>query len=109
MLGVIFIRVVFGLKKTKYFWRVSVKDSVKKGGAKSDFSIARSFTTWNVTPTTPLLPVTLGMTGRFAILSYAGITNTGPSSIIGDAGVSPLAGSYMTGFGTPNMVGTMSS
>jgi hypothetical protein len=99
---------VTGLKNsTKYYWRVSVKDSMANGGAKSDFSAARSFTTWNVTPTTPLLPVTLGMTGGFAILSYAGITNTGPSVITGNVGVSPLAGSYMTGFGTPNVVGTI--
>jgi hypothetical protein len=86
---------------------VSVKDSVKNGGLKSNFSVVRSFTTWNITPTTPLLPVTLGLTGGFAILSYAGITNTGPSVITGDVGVSPLAGSYMTGFGTPNVVGTI--
>ena len=99
---------ITGLKNaTKYYWRVSVKDSVQNGGTLSPYSTIRSFTTWNVTPTTPLLPVTLGMTGRFAILSYAGITNTGPSVITGDVGVSPLAGSYMTGFGTPNVVGTM--
>jgi hypothetical protein len=99
---------ITGLKNaTKYYWRVSVKDSVKNGGATSAFSAARNFTTWNVTPTTPLLPVTLGSTGRFAILSYAGITNTGPTIITGDIGVSPLAASYMTGLGTLNVVGTM--
>src|ERR1035437_583023 len=59
------------------------------------------------TSTTPLLPVTLGLTGGFAILSYAGITNTGPTIITGDVGVSPLAASYMSGFGTPNVVGTI--
>jgi predicted acyltransferase (DUF342 family) len=97
---------VTGLKNsTKYYWRVSVKDSIKNGGAKSAYSTIRSFTTWNVTPTTPLLPVTLGLTGGFAILSYAGISSTGPTSITGNVGVSPLAASYMTGFGTPNVVG----
>jgi hypothetical protein len=97
---------VTGLKNsTKYYWRVSVKDSMKNGGANSAYSTIRSFTTWNVTPTTPLLPVTLGLTGGFAILSYAGVTNTGPTSITGNVGVSPLAASYMTGFGTPNVVG----
>ncbi len=102
------INTVTGLKNaTKYYWRVSVKDSMKNGGARSQFSIVRSFTTWNVTPTTPLLPVTLGLSGGFAILSYAGITNTGPTVITGNVGVSPLAGSYMTGFGAPNVVGTM--
>jgi len=99
---------ITGLKNSvTYFWRVSVRDSAKNGGLKSAFSTARKFTTWNITPTTPLLPVTLGMTGGFAILSYAGITNTGPSVITGNVGVSPLAGSYMTGFGTPNVVGTI--
>jgi type VI secretion system secreted protein VgrG len=99
---------ITGLKNaTTYYWRVSVKDSAKNGVGTSAYSTVRSFTTWNVTPTTPLLPVTLGMTDRFAILSYAGITNTGPTSIIGDVGVSPLAASYMTGFGTPNIVGTI--
>jgi predicted acyltransferase (DUF342 family) len=100
--------VIAGLKNaTKYYWRVSVKDSAKNGGGTSAYSTARSFTTWNSTPTTPLLPVTLGLTGGFAILSYAGITNTGPSIITGNVGVSPLAGTYMTGFGTPNVVGTI--
>jgi hypothetical protein len=99
---------VTGLRNaTTYYWRVGVRDSVKAGGTKSPFSSARSFTTWNATPVTPLLPVTLGMTGGFALLSYAGITNTGPTVITGNVGVSPLAGSYMTGFGTPNVVGTI--
>ena len=99
---------VTGLKNaTKYYWRVSVRDSAKNGGTLSSYSTIRSFTTWNVTPTTPLLPVTLGLTGGFAILSYAGITNTGPSIITGNVGVSPLAAASMVGFGTPNVVGTI--
>jgi len=99
---------ITGLRNaTKYYWRVSVRDSAKNGGAQSAYSTIRSFTTWNTTPTTPLLPVTLGLTGGFAILSYGGITNTGPSSITGNVGVSPLAASYMTGFGTSNVVGTI--
>jgi hypothetical protein len=53
------------------------------------------------------LPVNLGLTGGFAILSYAGITNTGPTIITGNVGVSPLTGSSMTGFGMPNIVGTI--
>ena len=99
---------ITGLKNaTKYYWRVSVRDSVKNGGALSAYSTVRSFTTWNTTPTTSLLPVTLGLTGGFAILSYGGITNTGASIITGNVGVSPLAASYMTGFGKPNVVGTI--
>ena len=99
---------LLGLRNaTKYYWRVSVKDSASAGGATSAYSTVRDFTTWNSTPTTPLLPVTLGLTGGFAILSYAGVTNTGPSVITGDVGVSPLAGSSMSGFGTSNVVGTI--
>jgi hypothetical protein len=99
---------ITGLRNaTKYYWRVSVKDSANAGGATSAYSTIRSFTTWNSTPTTPLLPVTLGSTNGFAILSYAGITNTGPTSITGDVGVSPLAGSYMIGFDPSNVVGTI--
>jgi hypothetical protein len=100
--------IITGLRNaTQYYWHVSVKANAENGGGTSAYSTIRSFTTWNFTPTTPLLPVTLGLTGRFAILSYAGITNTGPTSITGDVGVSPLAASYMTGFGTPNVVGTI--
>jgi len=100
--------VIAGLKNaTKYYWRVSVKDSLAHGGGTSAYSTIRSFTTWNTTPVTALLPVTLGLTGGFAILSYAGITNTGATIITGNVGVSPLAGSYMSGFGTPNVVGTI--
>ncbi len=52
-------------------------------------------------------PVTLGLTDGFAILSYAGITNTGPTSIIGDVGASPITGASMTGFETVALVGTI--
>jgi hypothetical protein len=99
---------IAGMKNaTKYYWRVSVQDSAKNGGSLSAYSTIWSFTTWNFTQTTPLLPVNLGMTNGFAILSYAGITNTGPTIINGNVGVSPLAGSYMSGFGTPNVVGNI--
>ena len=98
---------ISGLRNaTKYYWRVSVKDSATNG-VTSDYSTIHSFTTWDATPTTPLLPVTLGSTDGFAILSYAGITNIDPTSITGDIGVSPLAGSYMTGFDPSNVVGTI--
>ncbi|MBU2447643.1 MAG: DUF3494 domain-containing protein [Bacteroidetes bacterium] len=60
-----------------------------------------------VNVSTSPLPVTLGLTGRFAILSYAGITNTGPTSITGDVGASPITGASMTGFETVALVGTI--
>src|SRR6185503_11236867 len=43
--------------------------------------------------------VNLGTAGNFVILSKAGISTTGTTSIFGDAGVSPIAGTAMTGFG----------
>ncbi|MCK9401572.1 MAG: ice-binding family protein [Bacteroidales bacterium] len=54
-----------------------------------------------------LLPVTLGLTDGFAILSYAGITNTGPTTITGDVGASPITGASMTGFETVTIDGTI--
>ena len=64
-------------------------------------------------PTTPNPPVTppigtapkgpanvnLGSAGDFTILTKAGITTTGITSIAGDIGVSPAAATSMTGFG----------
>ena len=52
-------------------------------------------------------PVALGSTGGFAILSYAGITNTGLTAITGDVGASPITGASMTGFETVALVGTI--
>jgi hypothetical protein len=43
--------------------------------------------------------VDLGSASNYAILTKAGISTTGTTSIIGDIGVSPAAATYMTGFG----------
>ena len=51
-------------------------------------------------------PVNLGLADGFAILSYAGITNTGPTSITGNLGASPITGAALTGFETAALVGT---
>lgn len=45
------------------------------------------------------LPVNLGAAGHFSVLAGPTITNTGPSQVIGDMGVSP--GSAVTGFDGP--------
>jgi len=51
--------------------------------------------------------VNLGSAGGYAILSKAGISTTGTTSIVGDIGVSPAAATYITGFGlTLNSSGT---
>lgn len=57
--------------------------------------------TANFTPLAAVGPtaVNLGTAGDFAILSKAGISTTGVTSIAGDIGVSPIAATAMTGFG----------
>lgn len=57
--------------------------------------------TANFTALPPVGPtaVNLGTAGDFAILSKAGISTTGVTSITGDIGVSPIAATAMTGFG----------
>ena len=44
-------------------------------------------------------PVNLGSAANFTILAKTGISTTGPTSIIGDIGLSPAAASFITGFG----------
>jgi hypothetical protein len=44
-------------------------------------------------------PVLLGASGRYAILAKSTVTNEPTSVILGDLGLSPAAGSYVTGFG----------
>jgi hypothetical protein len=43
--------------------------------------------------------ITLATSSEFALLSKAGVTTTGLTSITGDMGVSPIASTAMTGFG----------
>jgi len=43
--------------------------------------------------------VNLGTAGNYVILSKTGVSTTGPTSIVGDIGLSPAAATYITGFG----------
>ena len=43
--------------------------------------------------------VNLGTAGNFVILAKSGISATGTTLVVGDIGVSPVAASYITGFG----------
>ena len=45
------------------------------------------------------MAVNLFSAGNFTILSKAGVTTTGVTSVLGNIGVSPIAASAMTGFG----------
>jgi|UniRef100_UPI0037848DC5 outer membrane autotransporter protein len=49
-------------------------------------------------------PVLLGQASNFGVLAGSGITNTGPTTIIGDVGYLPT--STITGFGTVTLTGT---
>jgi hypothetical protein len=55
----------------------------------------------------PIEPVNLGSTARFAILSASLITNNPISAVTGDVGLSPAAGSAITGFGLSEVTGTI--
>ena len=57
-----------------------------------------SFSTGATVPLGPGI-VNLGTAGNFAILTKAGISTTGVTSVIGDIGVSPAAATAITGFG----------
>jgi hypothetical protein len=74
---------------TPYYWRVLASDD----GGPGSYSTPFSFTTWASIPSPGPLPVTLGKTAMFAILSYAGITDVPTSAVTGDVGASPIAGS----------------
>lgn len=58
--------------------------------------------TWNFTtvassPTGPAA-VDLGTAGNYVILAKSGISTTGATTVLGDVGLSPAAGSFITGF-----------
>ncbi|MDZ7606470.1 MAG: ice-binding family protein [Cyclobacteriaceae bacterium] len=55
-----------------------------------------SFTTGGTTAT--LVPIDLGAAGNYVILAKTAINNSPTSVITGDAGISPAAETYMTGF-----------
>ena len=46
----------------------------------------------------PLATVPLGFAANYSILSKAGISTTGTTAIVGPIGVSPIAGTAITGF-----------
>ena len=99
--------IITGLVKfTQYYWRVSATKT-GGGGGTSPYSTIWSFTTQNSVPTTYPLPIALGATARFAVLSTTGVTNTGATSITGDVGASPIGGAAITGFGTVALTGTI--
>ncbi len=74
--------------------KIGVKD-LAGNSLEDDYDF--SFTTGTTTAVGPS-PVILGTAGDFVILSKAGISNTGNTSIVGSIGVSPAAATYLTGF-----------
>ena len=51
--------------------------------------------------------VELGTAGGFAVLAGSGISNTGPTTIIGNVGLSPTTGAAITGFPPALVTGTV--
>jgi len=51
--------------------------------------------------------VSLGTANSFAVLAYSAISNTGNSVIVGDVGLSPTSGSFITGFPPAVLTGSI--
>lgn len=68
-----------------------------------------SFTTGSTIAAGPD-PVELGTAGSYVLLAKAGVSTTGATAIVGDIGLSPAAGSSITGFSeTLDATGTFST
>lgn len=52
-------------------------------------------------------PINLGSTAKFAVLAGSLVSNIPSSAITGDIGLSPAAGSKITGFGSTEVTGTI--
>lgn len=82
-------------------------------GAKSTKGVAlKSKTEWDFTTggsTEPLDVVNLGTSANYVILAKTAINNNPTSAITGDLGISPAAGSYITGFAKTDDTGFATS
>ncbi|MEX2602907.1 MAG: ice-binding family protein, partial [Gracilimonas sp.] len=89
---------------TAYYWRVSATNV----DGTSDFSTQRIFTVWESAPTSPD-SVNLGTAGNYVLLAKTAISTVPASAITGDVGISPAAGTYITGFNLTDATGYATS
>lgn len=82
-------------------------------GAKSAQGVALSDNTeWDFTTAgseQPIASVDLGTAGNYVILAKSAINNNPTSAVTGDLGLSPAAGSFITGFALTNNTGYATS
>ncbi|MDO9275603.1 MAG: ice-binding family protein [Lutibacter sp.] len=62
-------------------------------------NITANFTLITTGGLCPSPAVDLGLAGNYAVLAESAISTTGVTSVTGDMGISPLAASFITGFG----------
>lgn len=70
----------------------------------SDFSSQQMFTVWESTTNSPAI-VNLGTAGNFVLLAKTATSTVPASAITGDVGISPAAGTYITGFNLTDAIG----
>ena len=99
-------------------WTDNVTNAVVSSNATYEFVLTKDTAlVANFTQTPPLNAglcpnpaVDLGLAGNYAILAESAISTTGVTSVTGDMGISPLAASFITGFGlTLHSSGTYST
>src|ERR1035437_1387482 len=86
------LKLIIKIKKMKIFNKNSIITIL------STLALVLGFTSPMFVLAVSPATVNLGSAGNFVILSKAGISTTGVTSVVGDIGVSPAQATYITGF-----------